>query len=160
MKYLKQKIILLLLCGVSLALHAQQSTVSSGGEASGSGGSVSYTVGQVAYTTSTGTSGTVTQGEQQPFEISEVTGISVTNIILKMSVYPNPTTDVLQLKVERDIQENMSCQLFDINGKLLKTQNNLAIETQIEMSEYKQGVYFLKIIENNKQIKTFKIIKK
>lgn len=49
-------------------LYAQTSILASGGDNSGSGGSVSYSVGQVFYTTNTGTSGSVEQGVQHPFE--------------------------------------------------------------------------------------------
>jgi len=86
--------------GIALQSSAQKNTVASGGNASGSGGSASYAVGQVVYTTNTGINGSVAQGVQQPYEISTTVGINETTIHLGMSVYPNPTTDYLQLKVK------------------------------------------------------------
>lgn len=69
---LKLCVILLLSIGLTTGLRAQETIPVTGGEASG-GGTVSYTAGQIIYTTNTGTSGSVTQGIQQPFEISVVT---------------------------------------------------------------------------------------
>ena len=76
MRHKKLKLSAVLLLGLGLTgLQAQESVNATGGNASGSGGSASYSVGQVVYTNNTGTSGSVAQGVQQPFEISVVTGI-------------------------------------------------------------------------------------
>jgi len=76
MKYKKLKLSAVLLLGLGLTgLQAQESVNATGGNASGSGGSASYSVGQVAYQTHTGTNGSVSEGVQQPFEISVVTAI-------------------------------------------------------------------------------------
>jgi opacity protein-like surface antigen len=84
-------------------VSAQTRVNATGGNASGSGGSASYSVGQVAYQTKTGSSGSVAEGVQQPYEISVVSGIEkAIGISLSVSAYPNPTTDFLQLKVESE----------------------------------------------------------
>lgn len=143
------------------SLQAQEAIATSGGEASGSGGSSSYTVGQVVYTTSIGTNGnTVAQGVQQPFEISVVTGIvEAKGISLSVSAYPNPTTDYITVKVENYEIANLQYQIFDINGKLLQSIKAEGQETQIETSNLVPANYFIKVLDNNKEIKTFKIIK-
>jgi len=101
MKYKKLKLSVILLLGLGLTgLQAQTSINATDGNASGSGGSVSYSVGQVVYTTNTGTTGSVAQGVQQPFEILVVTGLEeAKGINLSVSAYPNPTTDYLTLEV-------------------------------------------------------------
>ena len=79
-------------------VSAQESVNATGGDASGSGGSASYSVGQVVYTTNVGTNGSVSQGVQQPYEISVVTAIEeAKGINLTVTAYPNPTTDYLSL---------------------------------------------------------------
>lgn len=76
MKYKRLKFCAVLLLGLGLAgLQAQTSVNVTGGNASGSGGSASYSVGQFVYQTHTGTSGSVSEGVQQPYEISVVTGL-------------------------------------------------------------------------------------
>jgi len=161
MKKRKLKICVFLLYGIGLTgLYAQESIPASGGSGSGSGGSMSYTVGQAVYTTNTGSNGSVAQGVQQPFEISVVNGIKETKgISLQCSVYPNPTTDVLTLKVENYEIQHLTYKLFDITGKLLKNKNVESNETSIEMKNLAPSSYFLKVFENQKEVKTFKIIK-
>ena len=157
----------LLLAGPALTgMQAQQihaSVNAAGGNASGSGGSVSYSVGQVFYTTASGTSASVSEGIQQPFEISIFTGLKDNAAIdLVYAVYPNPTSGKLTLKLNvssiSDIK-SMSFQLFDVNGKLIRSDLLKDKETGIEMSDLTPSSYYLRIIANKKIIKTFKIIK-
>jgi len=116
--------------------------------------------GQVVYTTNTGTNGSVAQGVQQPFEISVVTGIEQTKgINLSVSAYPNPATDFLMLKVENYDNGNLSYQLFDMNSKLLQNKKVTSNQTSIVMSNLVPATYFVKVIQENKEVKTFKVIK-
>lgn len=148
----------LLLFGLN-GLKAQDAIPTSGGNASGSGGTVSYTVGQVVYTTNTGSNGSVSQGVQQPYEISVVSGIGVNTINLSCTAYPNPTTDKLTLSVENIEKLNLSYQLLDINGKILESNKVEGSETCISMGNLTPSIYFLKVSDGIKEVKTFKIIK-
>ena len=147
--------------GFGTAIRAQNAIPASGGNASGSGGTASYSVGQVIYTTNTSvTYGSVAQGVQQPFEISVITAIEqAEDITLVCSVYPNPARDFLTLKVENYDTERLSYKLFDANGKLLESKKLTGIETTISMANLLPNLYFLKVTDNQKEIKTFKIIK-
>jgi hypothetical protein len=164
MKQIKIKYLTLLFLGIGLSgLRAQQAIPASGSDATGSGGSASYSVGQMVYTTNTGTNGSVAQGVQQPYEISVVTGINETKgITLQCSAFPNPTNDLLSLKIDVSAtsgSQPINYQLYDNNGKLLVKnilENN---ETTISMKSFVPSTYFLKVIQGNKEVKTFKIIK-
>jgi len=161
MRHKKLKLSAVLLLGLGLTgLQAQTSVNATGGDASGSGGSVSYSVGQVVYTTNTGTTGSVVQGVQQPYEISVVTAIEEANDInLSVTTYPNPTTDYLQLKVESEKLKDLSYQLYNMNGKLLQSEEITGNQTSIVMSNLVPATYFVKVVQGNKEVKTFKIIK-
>jgi len=161
MRHKKLKLSAVLLLGLGLTgLQAQTSINATGGNASGSGGSSSYSVGQVAYQTHTGTNGSVAQGVQQPFEISVVTAIEeAKGINLSVSAYPNPTTDYLTLEVKEFELSNMSFQLYDMSGKLLQSEKITGNQTSIVMSNLVPATYFVKVIQGNKEVKTFKIIK-
>ncbi|NQY11319.1 MAG: T9SS type A sorting domain-containing protein [Flavobacteriales bacterium] len=140
-------------------LHAQENTTAAGGEATGSGGTASYSVGQVVYTTVTGTNGSVAQGVQQPYEISITTGVAETSIKLEMNVYPNPTTNYLQLKVESEAIENLSFQLVDLQGKVIENKEVMESNTTINMEALPKAIYFLNVTRNNQTVKKFKVIK-
>ena len=162
MRHKRLKLSAVLLLGFGLTgLQAQTSVNATGGNASGIGGSASYSVGQLAYTTNTGTNGSVSEGVQQPFEISVVTGIEeAKDIFLNVSAYPNPTTDYLELKVENLQLSELSYKLYDISGKVYQNKEIGNSITKIEMQNLPQGIYFIKVIDTkNKEFKTFKIIK-
>ena len=161
MQKLKQIILLLTLFSTGLTgLYAQQTLPATGGDATGSGGSSSYTVGQVAYTTNTALARSVSQGVQQPFEISILTGLADAQYIdLNFSVSPNPATDKLQLKIEADHPGEYMLSLYDMHGALIEKLQAEGILTTIDMSRLEISAYFLKVTINNKAVKTFKIIK-
>ena len=140
--------------------QAQESVATSGGNASGTNGNVCYTVGQEVYTTYTGTTGSVAQGVQQPFEIQTVLGADNFNINLQLAVYPNPTTNWLQLEVRNTDFSNLSYQLFDLNGKMILNEKITAETSSIQMERLPAAIFLLKVVNNNKEVKTFKIIKK
>ena len=164
MKYKKLMLWAFLLIGIGRTVNAQEAIPATGGNASGNGGSASYSIGQVAYTTNTGPSGSIAQGVQQPYEISVITAIGETeDIKLLVSVYPNPTTNVLNVNIEASSTRNtqsMSYQLFDITGKLLESNALDGNKTSIVMSHLVPASYFIKVYRNQKELKTFKIIKK
>ena len=161
MKHKRLKLSALLFLGLGLTgLQAQTSVNATGGDASGIGGSASYSIGQLAYTTNTGTNGSVSEGVQQAFEISVVTGIEeAKGINLSVSAYPNPTTDYLTLEVKDVELLNLHFQMYDMNGKLLQNEKITGNQTSIVMSNLVPATYFVKVIQGNKEVKTFKIIK-
>lgn len=161
MRHKRLKLSAVFLLGLGLTeLQAQTSINAVGGNASGGGGSVSYSVGQVVYTTNSGTNGSVAQGVQQPFEISVVTAIEeASGINLTVSAYPNPTTDYLTLEVKELELSNLYFQLYDMQGKLLQRNKITGIQTSIVMSNLAPATYYVKVVRENKEEKTFKIIK-
>lgn len=72
------------------------------------------------------------------------------------SFYPNPTKDWITISSEKEIK---SVSIFDLSGKLISTQAKL-IDKKIDLSNLKNGSYLLKIILENGQIETFKVLKK
>jgi hypothetical protein len=153
-------IILWLQFFVVLNSSAQSVISASGNNAAGTGGSVSYTIGQNVYSTITGTNGTVSQGVQQPIEISLVTGIQdATAIILEIYVYPNPASDFVKLAIENYEIEGLIYQLYNIEGEKVQVNKIESKETLIPIKDLLTGVYFLKITDRGKEIKVFKIIK-
>ena len=106
---------------IGLNISAQEAVPATGGNASGSGGTISYSVGQAVFTTNTGTNGSVSQGVQHPYEIFVVTEIEeAKKISLEFSVFPNPTSDYLNLTLDMYNNEKLSYRLYDIGENLLQ----------------------------------------
>jgi hypothetical protein len=161
MRYKQLKLSAISLLGLGLTgLQAQEIQPATGGNATGSGGSISYTVGQAVYHTHTGTNGSVAEGVQQPYEISVITGLEETkDINLTVLAYPNPTEDYLTLTIENFESSDLIFQLYSLQGKLLKTGKIESSQTSIAMSNLVPSTYYVKITQNNTEIKSFKVIK-
>lgn len=164
MKVKKLKLCVLLLLGFGLtgiqAQEIHETINATGGYSSGSGGYVSYSVGQIVYNTDAGINGTISQGVQQPYEISIVTELkNALDIILSITAFPNPTTDYLTLSTGNFDNKNLSFHLYDINGKMMQESKINVSETKISMTDLPPAIYFLKVTENQKEVKTFKIVK-
>ncbi|MDY0281968.1 MAG: hypothetical protein RBR35_15565, partial [Salinivirgaceae bacterium] len=116
------KLLIVLLLGLwTASANAQESNVTSGGEAIGSGGTVSYSVGQVIYSTNESTTGSVAAGVQQPYEISVVVGIdNAASITCSFVAYPNPTQGMVTIKANDFPYETITYKVFDSNGRLLE----------------------------------------
>lgn len=147
-------------------VQAQESFNAAGGNASGGGGSVSYSVGQVTYLTHGGTNGTIAEGVQRAYEIAAVTGIEEPrDLNLSFSIFPNPTTHDLKLNIIESFNANqdlslMSYMILDMNGRVMKKGELTGYQTRIITSNLIPATYFVKVIHENKVIKSFKIIKK
>lgn len=155
-----KKIILVFSLLFSLNIFAQKENVAAGGEATGSGGTASYSYGQVVYTSNSGSEGNTAQGVQQAYEISVMTDLTKgLEIFSELNVYPNPTPDLLTLVVRQSAQKELKYELSDVLGRILSNDKIVAEKTSVSLMPYKQGSYFLKVINEDKEVKTFKIIK-
>ncbi|HET8837417.1 MAG TPA: T9SS type A sorting domain-containing protein [Flavobacteriaceae bacterium] len=77
------------------------------------------------------------------------------NLTENISLYPNPTNGILNISTEKDVQ---NLEVYSITGKLL-FQHSGDLKN-IDLQEFARGVYFLKIMGENGQIFTEKIIRK
>lgn len=161
MRHKRVKLIAVILLGLGLTgLRAQNTMSASGGNASGSGGTVTYSVGQVGYTTLNGTSGSVAQGVQQPYEISVISGLEAArDISLMVSAFPNPATEYLTLEVKDYPLSALSYRLFDMDGKLVEAKKIESNQTNIAMNNLVPASYLLLVIEDNTEVKSFKVVK-
>jgi opacity protein-like surface antigen len=142
------------------AAQAQQSINAAGGNGKGSGGSVSFTIGQIDYSCMEGTGGSVTQGVQQFSEIVKILAEEHSIINYEMVVYPNPTRDFINLKIENYNLDNLSYALFDMLGRQIGADKITEDETQIQLNNLPSAVYILAVSDKNKPLKSFKIIKR
>jgi hypothetical protein len=151
---------ILLFCFLPALLTAQESICASGGNAAGTGGFVSYSIGQFVFSTYVSTYGSVTEGVQQPFEISVVTESKAANEMMPgCIIYPNPAAGFLILKTESSADLNLTYRLFHIDGKIIDIKRIVSDETIIDMTGLAPSTYLLKVMREGKELKVFKIIK-
>jgi len=148
-----------ILCHIHTQSHAQESVLSSGGNAASSSGTVSYSIGQTVYNRSSSAAYSLTQGVQQPFEISIVTSEKSQEAI-EVNVFPNPSSQSIQLMMQFNESKVITYQLSDVAGKLLETKSVTENISEINLASYASSIFFLKVISAGKELKTFKILKK
>ncbi|MDQ0592364.1 hypothetical protein QFZ37_000733 [Chryseobacterium ginsenosidimutans] len=141
-------------------LKAQSAVMTTGANATGSNGSVSYSVGQTAYLVK-GSNREISEGVQQVYEIttlatSETSASAEESILL----YPNPFKDYIYLDFTTNSFKGSEYQLFDVAGKLIKKDKITESKSELNFSSLPSAMYIIRINQEGKNIKTFKIIKK
>ena len=78
-----------------------------------------------------------------------------TNDVNKFSVFPNPTSGIVQINTE----ETVAVSIIDVTGKVVYNSNTVTKLTSIDLTGLQKGIYIAKIIGDN-TITTEKIILK
>lgn len=150
-------------CMATLGM-AQSAIVSVGGDAQSATGSVSYTVGQIAVKSVANSSGSISvaEGVQQPYEIQTVGVDDYPQIVLDAVVYPNPTENLAQLKLNgfEIPTSGLQAHLFDGAGRLLQLLTVTDELTAFQIGQYATGTYYLELRDGKRTLKTFKIVRK
>lgn len=68
---------------------------------------------------------------------------------LKISIYPNPTVDNINLELEDN--SNAIIEVFSANGKLIKKLLRNSKLININLAEFPKGNYTIKVMQNGKQ---------
>ena len=161
------KVLILTLLLIVSGLYTQSQTLSpevittAGDYFTNSYASLSVTIGELATETVSNSNNILTQGFQQSqyftvdIEENKKNGFAVT-------VFPNPTNDILNIDIKTEQNVNTSIQLCDENGKVLIDENLKVTETnrKYDLKIFAAGLYFLKIKTQNDYSKTVKIIKR
>ncbi len=157
--YMRKLVFIFCLCSSGMIqLHAQRNLVAAGGTLTGPGGSMSYTAGQIDFKTEQGTGGIMTEGIQQPYTIKTIAGTLEAGIDLNAVVYPNPTADFVELRVNSHLDDNLNYKLVDLYGRVLAKDKITGPVTRIDMSSLSGGQYYLMINHDEGVIKAFQII--
>ena len=145
-----KKLLLILLClpMIGFGQVTTPSVVSSSGDSYSNGNIImDYTLGEIAIETYTNGSTILTQGFHQ--EILKIT-IQVEDLSIKTKIYPNPTTDLLIIELEKNVIADIL--VYDINGKIvIKDKLRDEKQKQLDFSFLTQGNYLLHINIADKQ---------
>ena len=145
------------------ATFAQSAIVPLGGDTQSNTGSVSYTVGQIAVESAASGNGSVTivEGVQQPYEIQTVGIDEYPQVALNAVVYPNPTENLAQLRLNgfEIPADGLRAILYDGNGKQLQSLMVTDDLTAFQIGQYATGTYYLELRDGKQVLKTFKIVR-
>ena len=74
-------------------------------------------------------------------------------------VYPNPTSDIVNVQFSNHHSPITEIHFYDIYGKFLQSIPVKEGNTQIDLSRYAKGVYFVKALADGKTIAVRKVVK-
>jgi hypothetical protein len=120
--------------------------------------SVSWTIGEIAVETYVNEDIMLTQGFNQG-NISIATTSEDLCSDINIIVYPNPVKDVFTVKTGTADAMNLKAELYNLSGSRLLSQSILTGSTTFNMEGFPASDYILKIYNNLREIKTFKVIK-
>jgi len=154
---MKKTILAAFMLPISLISFSQnQEVLGSAGETFvGTAARIDYTVGESIISTGVSGSSQITQGFHQ-------TNLTITlieeNDAIGVNVFPNPVVDFLTISNKNEDQ-NLTVLLTDVNGKRLYSWKLNSSTTEIDVSNYETGIYFVNISNAKNNIKSFKILK-
>lgn len=142
----------------SCSMYAQNIVSTNGGHFSSTNYQLSWTIGEPVIETGNSDNRMITQGMHQSklivTSIKEIEGLQLTII-----AYPNPAINYVQLEVESIKDEGLDYHLYGMDGSLLRKGRLTNNRVKITMQEYIPSTYLLNVVDNNRLLKTFKIIK-
>jgi hypothetical protein len=140
-------------------LSGQQAILPSGGDYTASSGSVSFSVGQVFFSSDTTAEGSLHEGVQHAFEWYPVS-VADESLVAGVQVFPNPTAGWITIELDKNkSREHITCLISDAYGKTVQNTLLDAESVRIDMQHVPPGWYLVQIVQNQKAIQTFKIIK-
>lgn len=90
--------------------------------------------------------------------VSECTNIKEKTTANELQLFPNPTSGVVIVKHSSSI-DNYTINIYNSIGDLIYKQQTSNSETKLDLSMFKNGLYFVKIIDNNNNSKIVKLLK-
>ena len=75
-------------------------------------------------------------------------------------IFPNPAGDIINLRFEQPVNENLSIKLFDLIGNEIDSKKAIDGKATFELNQLPKGMYCMVVIFNGKVISQKKFIKK
>lgn len=103
----------------------------------------------------------LTQGFQQPDTVIKIaTELETLDILVNVVVYPNPASEMINIKFEAPVEGEILLVFLDSNGKLLKRDiiEPDMVEKQLNLQDVPAGIYYLRLTKG-KLINVYKVVK-
>lgn len=75
-----------------------------------------------------------------------------TEFLNAVSLYPNPVSNILNLKIPRKIDNGLDVKIFDVLGKLVKIEKINDLNTSMPVSQLKSGIYLIQLSSTSEGI--------
>jgi len=78
---------------------------------------------------------------------------------INFTVFPNPTHDVIRCQLQNYLPRYGRIIIYNSNGHTILTEKMRVGATNIDLTKFEAGIYFYKLSDGNKKIKSGKIVK-
>ena len=93
------------------------------------------------------------------YELFEIIGVEEWGGKYDISVFPNPASKFIQLNIA-DHNGDLSLRMFDALGQLVRAETIRAAQTQINLRDLSNGMYYLKLYnKSGVETNAIKVIK-
>ena len=120
--------------------------------------SMSWTLGETVIETFASANMVLTQGFQQPV-LKVSTFAKEPGLDFQITAFPNPTRGHINISTNLLQAESLIYSVYDLQGRFIAANPLEGSQTQIALNNYDPGIYFIRILQDEKPVKTFKIIK-
>lgn len=140
--------------------YKQDVIASAGGYNEATGISISWTLGETIIPTYTAPDNSIilTHGFQSQLIITAIEENLETKV--SVTVYPNPASDIVNIKFEEPLDEEVNVMFISSQGKPVKTLviEETSVEKQVNLQDLPAGVYYLRLIKG-KLVNVYKVVK-
>lgn len=91
--------------------------------------------------------------------LSQIEKVYIGEKTFSATVSPNPARDLIQLRINGPFDKKFSYLITDLSGKRMMQGSINSTTTLLNFSNLPKAIYVLQVLENGKQLQTFKIIK-
>ena len=80
--------------------------------------------------------------------------------MVNVVVYPNPASDIINLRFDSPLEGEITVTLLDSQGKLVKSDmiESTMLEKQLNLQDLPAGIYYLRLIRG-KLVNVYKVVK-
>jgi hypothetical protein len=135
-----------------------QVIASSGGICQKDDINMTWTMGETAVLTMSSGDLMFTAGFLQPVLIVSSIGPD-DGVSFEIRAFPNPTDGCVEVELKKSLTRNIIFSLYDAGGRKLLHIHPENSKTRIDLGSYANGLYLLKVLQAEKEITTFEIIK-
>ena len=157
MKLITTTIILAFFSNLILAQTAAIQSIDSGGESTTSTIKAVYTIGETVVTEFSDTNFKVSEGFINDITVEGTLSLGESTPEIAIKPYPNPTQNYIHL--DYPLATTVNYVVVNSLGEIVLSLQLNGDKHQLNIDQFSQGIYFIKAINNKKELGTFKIIK-
>jgi hypothetical protein len=101
--------------------------------------------------------------ENGDYRFSNIAQVKLNNVISTVSAFPNPTSDYLNISLTETVEVESFISIMDANGKavaLTTPSYSNGSSIQFDIRQLENGIYFVKILNNDGSLTSAKFIKR